>query len=81
VPVCPAGTAVLAYGATIPSSRLIQYIGLPALRAPGASVPRSFFSRREKGGLRRVIGMDIHRTLAEVVAWEDGRLKPFGRST
>jgi transposase len=29
--------------------------------------------------LRRVIGMDIHRTFAEVVAWEEGRLKPLGR--
>ena len=23
----------------------------------------------------RVIGMDIHRTFAEVVVWEDGRLR------
>ena len=29
--------------------------------------------------MRRVIGMDIHRTFAEVVAWEEGRLKPLGR--
>jgi len=27
----------------------------------------------------RVIGMDIHRTFAEVVVWEDGRLRPTGR--
>ena len=27
----------------------------------------------------RVIGMDIHRTFAEVVFWEDGRLRPTGR--
>ena len=27
----------------------------------------------------RVIGMDIHRTFAEVVVWEDGRLRPIGR--
>jgi transposase len=27
----------------------------------------------------RVIGMDIHRTFAEVVFWEDGRLRPAGR--
>jgi transposase len=27
----------------------------------------------------RVIGMDIHRTFAEVVVWEDGRLRPSGR--
>src|SRR3712207_4859211 len=29
--------------------------------------------------MRRVIGMDIHRTFAEVVFWEDGRLRPGGR--
>ena len=27
----------------------------------------------------RVIGMDIHRTFAEVVFWETGRLRPAGR--
>jgi len=29
--------------------------------------------------VRRVIGMDIHRTFAEVVVWEDGRLRHAGR--
>lgn len=29
--------------------------------------------------MRRVIGMDIHRTFAEVVFWEEGRLRPTGR--
>ena len=29
--------------------------------------------------MRRVIGMDIHRTFAEVVIWQDGRLRPAGR--
>jgi transposase len=29
--------------------------------------------------MRRVIGMDIHRTFAEVVFWEAGRLRPGGR--
>jgi transposase len=29
--------------------------------------------------VRRVIGMDIHRTFAEEVAWEEGRLRPLGR--
>lgn len=29
--------------------------------------------------MRRVVGMDIHRTFAEVVFWEDGRLRHFGR--
>ncbi len=29
--------------------------------------------------MRRVIGMDIHRTFAEVVVWEDGRLRHAGR--
>jgi transposase len=29
--------------------------------------------------VRRVIGMDIHRTFAEVVIWEDGRLRHAGR--
>ena len=28
--------------------------------------------------MRRVIGMDIHLTFAEVVASEDGRLRPLG---
>jgi hypothetical protein len=30
--------------------------------------------------MRRVIGMDLHRTLAEVVFWEDGRLRWYGRA-
>jgi transposase len=29
--------------------------------------------------MRRVIGMDIHRTFAEVVFWEDGKLRLAGR--
>ena len=29
--------------------------------------------------MRRVIGLDIHRTFAEAVAWEDGRLVWLGR--
>lgn len=29
--------------------------------------------------MRRVIGLDVHRTFAEVVIWEDGRLRPAGR--
>jgi hypothetical protein len=29
--------------------------------------------------MKRVIGMDIHRTFAEVVFWEDGRLRWHGR--
>lgn len=29
--------------------------------------------------MRRVIGMDIHRTFGEVVFWEEGRLRPAGR--
>jgi transposase len=29
--------------------------------------------------VKRVIGMDIHRTFAEVVFWEEGRLRHFGR--
>jgi len=29
--------------------------------------------------MRRVIGIDIHRTFCEVVIWEDGRLRNFGR--
>jgi len=29
--------------------------------------------------MRRVIGIDIHRTFGEVVIWEDGRLRPAGR--
>lgn len=29
--------------------------------------------------MRRVIGMDIHRTFAEVVIWDEGRLQRFGR--
>ncbi|WP_352924646.1 hypothetical protein [Mesorhizobium sp. M0698] len=27
----------------------------------------------------RIIGLDIHRALAEAVAWEDGRLRRLGR--
>ncbi len=29
--------------------------------------------------VRRIIGIDIHRTFGEVVFWEDGRLRPAGR--
>jgi transposase len=29
--------------------------------------------------MRRVIGIDIHRTFGEVVFWEDGRLRHGGR--
>jgi hypothetical protein len=29
--------------------------------------------------MRRVIGIDIHRTFGEVVMWEDGRLRRLGR--
>ncbi len=29
--------------------------------------------------MRRVIGIDIHRTFGAVVFWEDGRLRPTGR--
>jgi hypothetical protein len=29
--------------------------------------------------MRRVIGMDLHRTFAEVVFWEEGRLRWHGR--
>ena len=29
--------------------------------------------------MRRVIGLDIHRTFGEVVIWEDGRLRRVGR--
>jgi transposase len=29
--------------------------------------------------MRRVIGIDTHRTFGEVVIWEDGRLRPAGR--
>src|SRR3954454_24923098 len=29
--------------------------------------------------MKRVVGMDIHRTFAEVVFWEDGRLRCHGR--
>ena len=29
--------------------------------------------------MRRVIGIDIHRTFGEVVIWEEGRLRNFGR--
>ena len=28
---------------------------------------------------RRVIGMDLHRTFAEVVVWAEGRLRHAGR--
>jgi transposase len=33
----------------------------------------------EGNRMKRVIGMDIHRTFAEVVFWEDGRLRWHGR--
>ncbi|MGY4281619.1 hypothetical protein ACVWXO_000839 [Bradyrhizobium sp. LM2.7] len=29
--------------------------------------------------MRRVIGIDVHRTFGEVVIWEDGRLRHAGR--
>ena len=27
----------------------------------------------------RIIGLDIHRAFAEAVAWEDGKIRRFGR--
>jgi hypothetical protein len=36
--------------------------------------------RREEQEMQRVIGMDIHRTFAEVVFWEAGRLRAGGRA-
>ena len=35
--------------------------------------------QEEEQEMQRVIGMDIHRTFAEVVFWEAGRLRPGGR--
>ena len=32
-----------------------------------------------EAGMRRVIGMDLHRTFAEFVIWEEGRLRHHGR--
>jgi hypothetical protein len=32
-----------------------------------------------RGSDERVIGMDIHRTFAEVVFWQEGRLRWHGR--
>ena len=29
--------------------------------------------------MRRVIGMDVHRTFTKVMFWEEGRLRPAGR--
>ena len=29
--------------------------------------------------MRRVVGIDIHRTFGEVVIWEDGKLRHAGR--
>jgi transposase len=29
--------------------------------------------------MRRVIGIDLHRTFGEVVIWEEGRLRGLGR--
>lgn len=29
--------------------------------------------------MRRLIGLDLHRTFAEAVFWEDGRLRWHGR--
>ena len=29
--------------------------------------------------MRRVIGIDIHRSFGEVVIWEDGKLRSLGR--
>jgi hypothetical protein len=44
--------------------------------------PTAPFGQNTGGNrMRRVIGMDIHRTFAEVVFWEDGRLRWHGRST
>src|SRR4051812_23764684 len=42
------------------------------------SPPAPVFNKQE-GVVRRVIGLDIHRTFAEAVAWEEGRLFRLGR--
>lgn len=36
-------------------------------------------SGREEAQMRRVIGIDVHRTFGEVVIWEDGILRHAGR--
>ncbi len=36
-------------------------------------------NRREDAQIRRVIGIDVHRTFGEVVIWEDGILRHAGR--
>jgi hypothetical protein len=39
----------------------------------------SRFERAQLGGSRdAIIGLDIHRAVAEAVAWQDGRLKRLG---
>ena len=46
----------------------------------GVVSPTVPFQMTRKGEpMRRVIGMDIHRTFAKVVFWEDGRLHYHGR--
>ncbi len=56
-------------------ARLRRERGSVGVASPAAPV----FLLGEEERMRRVIGMDIHRTFAEVVFWEDGRLRHHGR--
>src|SRR3954447_24353387 len=49
-------------------ARLRRERGSVGVVSPHAPV----FPREEEDVVRRVIGLDIHRTFAEAVAWEDG---------
>jgi hypothetical protein len=45
----------------------------------GVVSPTAPVTRERRREMRRVIGIDIHRTFGEVVIWEDDRLRSFGR--
>jgi hypothetical protein len=48
------------------------------VRPPSGSGLYLLVTEFSGGRSRGVIGMDIHRTFAEVMFWENGRLRPGG---
>src|SRR3954467_6311397 len=68
-----------------PRARVVSWppLRLARLRRERESVvvvwPAAPVMYRQEVQMRRVIGIDIHRTFGEVVYWEDGRLRRGGR--
>jgi Transposase len=78
------GQAVHRQWAESPSSLHGRLLRLSRLRRERGSVDvvlpaSSRFERRETEQQHAIIGPDVHRTFAEAVAWDNGKLKRLGR--